>query len=226
MGTILASTIIASVAKTLQDEATDRRTTEADLFGYINAAQREAVILKPDISVANVSVVLVAGTKQTIPTAGIQLIKLVRNMGTTGTTVGNIIRMVDDIENFNLMNPSWHTSTASATVEKCIFDERDPKHFYVSPPQPASGFGYVEEIYSVIPADIVAGSGPVYTVAITIDDIYATPVIEPYCLYRAYAIDADQSQLAWERSNFNYNLFLTALGRLDLIERTNKPKER
>jgi len=221
MGTVLASTIMARAAGVLLD-AGYARWTEAFLFDYANAGQQEAALLKPDISVSNENAVLVAGTKQSIPAAGTQLIKLVRNMGISpGTTPGRVIELAD-MDEFSRKFPFWHQATAAATVRFYFFDPRDPKNYYVYPPQPSSGFGYVNQIYALSPTDMVAGAGPVYTVAITIDNIYQN-VLMDYMLYRAYSKDAAMTPNAAARAQAHYAQFATALGRKDLLEKADDP---
>lgn len=224
MGTVLASILIARAGRILLDAGNDRWTA-ADLFDDCNAGQAEAALLKPDVSVTNDNVVLVAGTKQSIPAAGTQLIKLVRNMGTNGTTPGRTIELKDDMEAFSKKFPFWHKATAAPEVRYYFFDERDPKNYWVYPPQPASGFGYVNRIFAVAPADIVAGAGPSYAVVITIDDIYQNVLLD-FMLHRAFVKDAAMSPNAAARALAHYAQFATALGRKDLLETRDDPSAR
>jgi len=167
----------------------------------------------------NESVVLVAGTKQSIPTGGIQLIDLVRNMGTNGTTAGAPISQVDR-NVIDIVNSDWHSETGAATVKYFVFNPKDPTKFYVSPPQPSSAFGYVEMEYADTPDDPAGASSD-----ITLDDIYE-PVLIDLMLYYAYSVNADQSQYAWERSKIHWNNAVMALGRKDLKEKMDSPRPR
>ena len=216
MGTILCSAIIDKAEIALHDTGNDRWTAD-DLFGWLKSGQRHAAILKPDVSVTNTSVTLVAGVKQSIPTGGIQLINIPYNMGVTpGTTPGPAIRIIT-LETMAAFNPTWTTDTAAAVVQNYMFDERDPKNFYVYPAQPA-GVGYVTMVYAVTPADPAT-----IATAITLDDIYETVLLD-YILYRVYAEDAAQSQFASMRSMLHWNMFVEALGRKDLKEKIDHPR--
>ena len=217
MGTILCSAIVDKAEEQLMDTGNDRHAA-ADLFGWLKSGQRQAAIFKHDVSVTNASSILVAGVKQSIPTGGIQLINIPYNMGTTpGTTVGAPIHLVK-METLSRLNPTWTTDTAVATVESYMFDPRDPKTFYVYPPQPAATFGYVQHVYSVTPADPAT-----IAAAITLDDIYE-PTLLDYILYRAYAKDSAQSQFSAQRATAHWNMFVDSLGRKDLREKQDSPK--
>ena len=215
MGTILASTIIDTVEGILQDTDNDRWSA-ADHLGYLNSIQRLIVYLKPNAYVVNEAVVCVAGTKQSIPSDGVQLINIVRNMGTDGTTPGRAV-VKGDLDQFNVIERDWHSAEASATAELFFFDEQDPKNFYVYPPQPTSSFGYLEQVYSKSPADVASDE------AITLDDTYED-VIKNGMLYLAYARETDPDSQNQSRSYFD--LFATQLGRRDLIEAQYKPRKR
>jgi len=189
----------------------------ADLFTFLKSCQRELVLMKPEASMTNAAVQLATGAKQTIPTGGICIVDIVRNMGTDGSTAGEAVQWVD-LDTIKDINPDWSTDTAAATVENWMSDKRNPKAFYVYPPQPSSNQGYVEEVYSVTPADPAS-----IAAAITLDDIYA-PVLTHLLLHRAYSIDAAQSQYAWRRAQYHWNIAVTLLDRKDLREEMESPK--
>lgn len=214
--TVLASKIIGEAAEGLFDP-TYVRHTEVSLLAYLNAGQKQAVIFKQDVSVSNSSVQLVAGVKQTI--TGIALIRAVRNMGTDGATPGKAIRFVPDMDRFTNKNPNWVTDTANAEVQIYMFDDRNPGVFYTYPPQPSSSMGYIELIQSTVPSTI-ATTGD----AITIGDEYEDLLLN-YVMSRALYVDAKHNPYAAEKAVMHWNLFVTGLGRKDLAEKINSPKE-
>lgn len=220
MGTVLCSKIMEQAAKILLDEGYDR-WTRADLFEGICDGQREIVSIKPDAWVQNTAVQLAPGTKQTI--IGIQLIRVVRNMGTDGETPGRIIRIADR-SRFDQYNPYWHSAPPDAEVQFYMYDEKeDPKTWYNYPPQPTENRGYAEIIQSVAPSDIALGESPnEYDVAVTLDDIYKNALLM-FVLHRAYLLDADESQEAATRSTGYYELFVTSLGRRESAEKAADP---
>ena len=216
MGTVLASKIAADAAKLLFDTGYDRHL-EADHLGYINAGQRRAAALKPDISISNVAVKLVEGTKQTVSSTAVTFIKLIRNMGLDGTTPGEAIYPIS-MDILNVQAPDWHTATASATVELYMFDPKDPGHFYISPPQPAANQGYVESVEPIIPSNIAAIGN-----AITLDDIYEIALFH-YDLFVAFSIDAKQSKNAHANALFHLNQFLQYILGKEISETATEPE--
>lgn len=192
------------------------RWTVPELTDWANDAQREVVLFKPDACTKNESVALVAGTKQSIPAAGVRFIDMRRNMGANGSTPGRVIRQVA-MSILDAEHPDWHSMTASAAVQHFAFDIRDPKTFYVYPPQPATGMGYVEIIYSQLPAALAAT-----TDSIGIDDIYANILVD-YMLYRAYSKDTDYAGNV-QRATAHYQAFATALGVKTKIDLAVAPK--
>lgn len=197
MATITVASVIAKVQTILQD-TTGVRWPEAELLGWLNDGQREIVLYKPNAYVRTTAVQLSAGTKQSLPTDGVQLIDLARNMGTGGTTPGRSIRIVPR-EVLDAQVPNWHSGTANAEVRHYTYSVLNPRTFYVYPPQPAASRGYVEIIYGALPTDATSNS------TISVDDIYQ-PALVDYMLYRAYSKDsefsADQSRPAAHQAAF------------------------
>jgi hypothetical protein len=97
-----------------------------------------------------------------------------------------------------------------------MFDDRDPKHFYVYPPQPAANPGYVEIIYSSAPSAASADGN------ISIDDVYANALLD-YILYRAYSKDADYAANN-QRALGHFQAFQLSLQKKDIVELLNEPK--
>lgn len=180
MSTILASALIDKAAIILQD-TTNITWPRAELLGWLNAGQQDIVLYKPNASVKNAVRKLDAGTRQTLPTDAIALLELVRNMGTTGGTPGRAIRVVSR-EVLDAQVPDWHSADPSSEVKHYVFNEADPKHYYVYPPN--TGSGYVEEVYCCTPATVAEGQ------PIALDDIYANILLD-YILYRGYSKDTD-----------------------------------
>ena len=175
-GTLQGQHILSRVQNILQDN-TNVRWTEGELLDYLNDGQREIVNLRPDSTATHSNVSLSAGTEQSIPTDGLRLIKVVRNMSGTGTdaTGARTIRLVD-FEAINTFEPSWHDPTVTGDaahgtqVKHYMFDIRDPRKFYVYPG--VSGSAYVEVVYSKNPTNLTAG-----TDLIQVDDIFAIALI-------------------------------------------------
>lgn len=214
MGTLTAQSIVDKAEQILQD-ATNVRWTEAELLGWLNDGQRQIALMRPDASVTNGNITLVAGTKQSLPASGLRLLDVVRNMGVGGATAGTAVRLVDR-EVLDAQRPDWHSETASASIKHYVFDARNPKTFYVYPP--ATGTSpTVEAIYSVAPADVLIAA------AITLDDIYQNPLLD-WILYRAFSKDAEYAaneQLAIK----HLSAFMSALGVKSEVDVATSPSK-
>jgi len=203
-GTLTGANLLNRVKDTLQD-TTSVRWPEAELIRYINDAQREIVNFRPESSATTTNVQLTTGTKQTLPSAGLRLIKVVRNMSAAGgsATGKRAIRIVNpDI--LNTQEPDWHDPTVSGDaahttiVKHYMFDEDDPRNYYVYPG--VAGKPFVEGVFFASPTDLSGTSS-----TIGVDDIYANAIVD-FVLYRAYMKDAEYAGNAQRASN-HYQLF-------------------
>lgn len=204
---MLASAIIDRATIILQDES-NVRWPRTELLKWVNDAQREIVLARPDALAENASIALAAGTKQSIPNTAIQLLDVVRNQN------GRAIRMVSR-EIMDAQQPDWHTHTQSSTIKHFMFDVRDPKHFYVYPPAVVGT--QVEAIYSTAPADVASESG-----SISLNDVYANAMLD-YVLYRAYSKDSDYAGNA-QRATAHYGAFAQSIGLKTQTDTAVSPK--
>lgn len=201
MGTITAVSLIAKAQELLLDTA-EARWTQAELLGYLNDGQRQIAQIRPDASVANANVTLIAGTKQAIPAVGLRILDVVRNMGSDGATPGKPITLIDR-EMLDLSRPNWHTESQSAAIKHYAYDQRNPRNFYVYPP--ALVDTKVEAVYSVSPANVAAVGDP-----ITLDDIYADCLLD-WMLYRAFSKETEQAT-GVQHANMHLQTFMATLG--------------
>lgn len=230
--TVAVADIYGEAAESFLHDTGYDRWDEDEHLDNINGGQRMTVFLKPDANTVNDVYQLSEGTKQSLPdgsasfqnpdsetlAAGIQLLDVIRNMGTDGATPGDGIVIVDRAI-MDLSNPGWHSDTASATVQNYVFSEKDPKHFYVYPPQPSSGQGWAEIAFSALVADIASTSGN-----ISLGDEYREALLY-YDLFRCYLKDSGESRFAAERATYFWNMFVTTLGRRDLIQKDVSPNK-
>jgi hypothetical protein len=215
--TVVASTLIAECAGDLFDPGYDR-WEETDWLAYLNSGERQLIFFKPTSYSITTAFVLVEGIQQSLPSGAVELIDITRNMGTDGTTAGASIFKVDP-KDVGETIPGWRSDTASATVIHFMFDPNNRTKFDVYPKQPSSAFGYVDGVYSAIPTEIAATGNN-----ITLNDEYSEP-LKNYMKFRALAKDAQFSDFAYRRSLDAYNLFVTQIGRKDLVE-TRLPAKR
>lgn len=195
MGTIKAQEITNDAGTILLDKIQER-WPDTELLRWLNDGQRETVNLNPFANPVTEAVRLVGGTKQdmselagetdnsgTSIDRALHVIGVVRNMGTDGSTVGRAISRME-MATLDARRPDWHTDTADSQVKHWVYDPLNPRVFYVTPPQPDTGTGYVELAYSASPDDVDLGQ------AIVLNDIYRNALLD-YVLYRAYSKDAD-----------------------------------
>ena len=183
MGSILASAVIAQASELAKDPNNVVWTTAQGLE-WINDGQRAICNLRPDASSVNHSVTLVPGTKQAV--TGRRLFAVIRNMGVDGLTPGAAIRLVDK-KIKDEFEPDWHTETVATVIDEYLYDPRNPKVFYVSPPVHGSTVVQVEITEATNPTDMA-----LTTDAISLDDVYATALIEWVC-YRFFGRDSQNT---------------------------------
>lgn len=217
MGTILASTLISEMREVTHDEVAPYRVSDIDFLLKINNAQRFIVQHVPKANIVNTPFQLVEGVTQSLPSDGIELISADFNMGLDGQTQGAPIRIID-METMNRLKPDWATGTASATVQHFMFNEKDPTHFHVYPPQPESDQGYIRAPYSAPPADIASVDA-----VITLNDIFSNP-IKMFAFYETYRIETDA--LALQQALTYYNACVTEIGRKDLVMKSYSPNRK
>lgn len=221
---VTVASVIDRVEQILQD-TTSIRWPEAELVLWVNDAQREIALLKPDASAANETITLAAGTKQSIPTGGNRLLRAVRNMSAaSGGTGKRSVRLVSR-EILDAQTPDWHDSSVTGdaahtdVVKHYIYDEQNPRNFYVYPG--VSGNAYLEIIYSANPATVTASDN------LSIPDIFANAVMN-YVLYMAYMKDAEYAGNQ-QRAGSHYQLFtasVTGKAQIDVVTNPNTDKAR
>ena len=221
-GTLQAQHILSRVRNVLQDN-TGVRWTDGELFDYLSDAQREIANIRPDATATHSNVQLATGTEQSIPSDGLRLIKVVRNMsGTASSSTGaRSIRIVTE-DSLNSTEPSWHDPTVTGdaihgtSVKHYIFDESDPRKFYVYPG--VAGNAFVEVVYSKNPTSIGAAS-----TLIQVDDIFANALMN-FVLYRAYLKDAEFAGNQ-QRAGNHYQVFTQSLARGQIVQQAMEPNQ-
>lgn len=217
---VTVQSVIDRVQAVLQDTTGVRWPVTGELVLWVNDAQREIALLKPDASAVNTTVTLASGTKQEIPSGGNRLMKVVRNMSASSGGAGKrAIRLVD-LSVLDSQTPNWHdpatTGDAAHTniVKHYSYEESNPRNFYVYPG--VSGNAYVELVYSANPATVALSDN------LSIPDIFANAIMN-YVLYMAYMKDAEFAGNENRASN-HYQLFTTSVtgkGQIDAVTNPN-----
>ena len=221
---VSVQSVVDRVQVTLQDTTGVRWPVVQEIVLWVNDAQREIALFKPDASAMNETITLVDGTKQSIPSSGNRLLGVVRNMSAaSGGTGARSIRIVER-EVLDAQTPTWHDPSSSGDaahgplVKHYVYDDSNPRNFYVYPG--VSGNAYVEIIYSGNPSIVALGD------MLTVPDIYANSVYN-YVLYSCYMKDAEYTGNS-QRAGNHYQLFMAAVtgkSQLDLVTSPNADTE-
>ena len=212
--------VIDRVQTVLQDTTGVRWPVVAELVLWINDAQREVALLKPDASAVNATITLATGTKQDIPSGGNRLLKVVRNMSAASNGVGKRAVRLVDAEVLNSQTPDWHDPTVSGDaahtniVKHYIYEEANPRNFYVYPG--VQGNAYLEIVYSANPTAVTQSDN------LSIPDIFANAIMN-YVLYMAYMKDAEYAGNQ-QRASSHFQLFtasVTGKGQIDAVTNPN-----
>ena len=202
MATTKVRDILDRAAIILQDN-TNVRFPNDELLKFFNDAQKEVVLHRPDAKMVNTSFDCVSGSKQTLPSAALRLIEVVRNVG--GRAVTQVQKRILD-ETL----PNWHEAVAGANkIEHFIYDPADPKNFYVYP-KGVVGTHSLEIVYSSSPSEISISNFETDVQVISIDDVYSNCLLD-YVLYRSYQKDSEFAGNA-SRAMMHYQSFANALG--------------
>ncbi len=214
MPTLQAQDILNKASILLQD-TTNVRWPQAELIGWLNDAMREITAVRPDQASKYVTIPLTAGTRQTLPTDAIELMRVVRNIAADGVTPGMAIRKVPQ-ELLDSQIPNWHSTTPSGVIRHFTYDGRDPHHFYVYPP--ADGTTKVEVLYNAPPVKLNA-----YTDTIVVDDIFANIALD-YVMFRAYSKDLEEAGNA-QRAQMHQKMFTDGLAAKSTADGDAAPKD-
>ena len=202
MATVKVIDVIDKAEEILQDNS-NVRWSQQTLLDYLNDAQREIVLFRPDASTTNASFTLAQTAKQALPSGGLRLLDVYKNLSPNKTPVTIIERKVLDDQ-----VDDWYSSTGLA-VEHYVYNPVDPKNFYVYP-HPSGGGHTIEIIYSSSPSEITISNFSSDTHVIGLDDTYANAILD-YMLYRAYQKDSEFAGDLQKSSSY-YASFQNALG--------------
>ena len=220
---MLGSVVIDRAQRILND-TTAVRWPAADLLDWLNEGQQAAVRIAPEAYTVTANMQLAEGVRQNLVSMAtaastevpLRLIEVTRNVtDATGLPALKVVRMVTR-RALDQANPDWPTETGVALVDHYMFDSRNPKEFMVYPPQPATGQGFVEVVYSAEPAPLTDAADP-----IVLDDSYA-PALVDYIVHRALSTDAEYGQNPAKVAQ-HFNQFMGALTQKSGIDLAVEP---
>lgn len=180
---MLASELIGRARNLLNDTGAVR-WTDSELLDWISEGQRRLARLRPKYFSKTSTVQLSPGILQNVPSDGIVLQSVVRNMGLSGTTPGRSITPVSK-RVLDIINPDWPSDPPDATVQRFIYDPNSPLIYYVYPAQPSPA-SYVEIIYSAFPPTLTATTDQLGVP----EDM--SPLVLDFVMYRALSRDAPE----------------------------------
>jgi hypothetical protein len=205
--TVAVDTIVARAQVILQD-TTGIRWPTAELVYWLNDAQREIVLFKPDAGATTAVIAMTVGTKQDIPSGGNRLLRVIRNMSALSGGLGRRAVRIVEREILDAQVPDWHNpsvsgdATHAAVIKHYCYDEQNPRSFYVYPGASTTS-AWLEIVYSADPATAVTGGN------ISIPDVFANAILD-YMLYRAYSKDADYTAHQ-ARAAAHFQMFMTSV---------------
>jgi hypothetical protein len=155
------------------------------------------------------------GPTQSAPTGTWQIVDILCNLGSDGTTPGQVIRGLSK-QKMDEMFPGWMAYTAGTTVQFIMIDDRNPLVFYVFPPA-ASASQKVQAILTGEPDQIVAVDGE-----FPLDNSFLEACVD-YVIYRALAEETNIPN-ALNKANLFYNKFIQDLGLRANVEKQVEEK--
>jgi hypothetical protein len=198
----------------LNDEGATRWTFP-ELCFWLNEGIRALVLARPFCASKTITLTMQAGTYQEVPIEYLTLLRLTRNISDVGPPrVGGRAIRITTHDALDASCPEWHNPKIikySPQVRQFIFDDDDPRSFYVYPGN--DGTGVVEGIVSALPCMVVA-TGDIdtlasYAVDVDVKDIYQPPLLD-YVLYRAMSKDDTDGNPAGAASHLQ--AFIAAVG--------------
>jgi hypothetical protein len=143
-------------------------------------------------------------------------------MSAASSGVGKRAVRIVSREVLDAQTPDWHdplvTGDAAhvAVIKHYIYDEQNPRNFYVYPGVASPAASYVEIIYSANPTTVAQNGN------LDIPDIFANAVMN-YVLYMAYMKDADYAGNQ-QRASSHFQLFMASItgkAQLDAVTSPN-----
>lgn len=192
---------LIQVASGLLNDPRNETWKRDEALKYLNDGIKRLVALAPHKFIKKSSYLLTASEcKQSLPADGIQFKRVVRDMGTAGTTIGTTPRMTSTF----LMDryyPAWQQETGGPP-RHAMPDPSSPTTFWVFPKQPSPA-RYAEVEYVYEPSDLLIGG-----VIPVSKELH--PALIDYIMYRCLSRDGENAQV--EAAASHLKLFEEAAG--------------
>jgi hypothetical protein len=168
----------------------------ATLLTALNAAIAMIVLLRPDAAYKVATVAMIAGTRQQLPSDGLRLLKLPRNIKADGS-VGRAISIVE-MSDMDLI-PDWHQANGGMVIHY-MFDTRTPKQYYIYPAVPAGTQVDIE--YSRNIPDITNSQ---LDDPLPLDPLYTQP-LEELMMYKLLSGDSSEGDTGGTHLNTAFSI--------------------
>jgi hypothetical protein len=183
------------------------------LLSALNQALAILIGVRPDASAMAAEFSCVSGTRQKLPENGLRLLKVVRNIKyryeSEENFAGRAVRLVN-MNDLDSIAPDWHSEPEKDTIKEYMFDERNPKTFYVYPP---AIYGTLLDIeYSFMPEPIT------HREELLPVDITYQQTLHEFMLYKLLSGEGGQGQGAQ-----HLNTGLSLIGAKPATEKYLKP---
>lgn len=217
-------------AATILQDAAHTRWPLPELVNWTNDGMRAIVLAKPSANAASVVLSLAYGTRQTLTDAThLMLLRIPRNLKSADTPrVGGRVVRPTTREVLDASSPSWHDPIEAPfkrEVRQYVYDEEEPRAFYVYPGN--TGEGFVEAVVSKLPTPLTASGDPntigSYSAELALPEPYPVVLLD-YVLARAFAKDDMAGDAS--RAAMHYQAFAAALGVKIQVEGANSPNAR
>jgi hypothetical protein len=195
---VSVSALLARASKTLYDE-TNVVYAQQELLDHLNAAVAEIVQLDTKAYMVNAPLRCVPGSLQSLPGDAVALVD-VRFNTDASSTGGRAVTEVS-MPHLQAARPDWHRSPPSTETRHYCADPRDPKRYYVWPPQPDPA-GYLQVVYQGVPDDVGLGDN------FPLPDLYAEAA---YLFVLYHALLRRDRNADPQRAAFFYQMFLQEL---------------
>ncbi len=181
---MLCSAILNTV-RTITNDPNDVVYSLSQKEQALNEAIRAVSLHRPDSAATTTNVALVSGTKQSLPSDCVRLIRVIRNKsGSGGTTTGKSVRLMD-LNRISDRVVDWHNVTGDDVLEYG-YEQSNQSVFWVYPHIGAASNKFVEVIYQRSIPDVVSAD------TFPINDLYSVAVKE-WMLYSLWSSDNEQS---------------------------------
>ena len=181
---MLCSAILNTV-RTITNDPNDVVYSLSQKEQALNEGIRAVSLHRPDSAAVTTNVALVSGTKQSLPSDCVRLIRVIRNKsGSGGTTTGKSVRLMD-LNRISDRVVDWHNVTGDDVLEYG-YEQSNQSVFWVYPHIGAASNKFVEVIYQRSIPDVVSAD------TFPINDLYSVAVKE-WMLYSLWSSDNEQS---------------------------------